>query len=300
MKPTRNKVYCNGCHRSKMLFESEAKANNFIKFNANEIKDETGVAPVRSYYCAYCGGYHVTSCKSAEIGKHFDRKNQKEITQIREQKQKKKKYSYKEELIENHNEIAKEITHACEYLYFGKFAEARECLDSVADKIDKFSGIARLYGGDANIVQWWKKVSAKKEAILFAISIIEQNSSEKLEAAKDNLAECGINLSDIISNLEIMRQLDAIIDQNELLVPLGEKNKIRESLKTYNELIQKLVVIGRKETINKYSAKIHRQFDQACHIAKGNNPPAPKLSKLEREMQQIWQTYEIEDGKNEQ
>jgi hypothetical protein len=300
MKPTRNKVYCYGCHRSKMLFESEAKANNFIKFNSDEIKDETGVAPVRSYYCAYCGGYHVTSCKSAEIGKRFDRKNQKEITQIHEQKQKKKKYSYKEELIENHNEIAKEITHACEYLYFGKFAEAKECLDSVADKIDKFSGIARLYGGDANIVQWWKKVSAKKEAILFAISIIEQNSSEKLEAAKDNLAECGINLSDIISNLEIMRQLDAIIDQNELLVPLGEKNKIRESLKTYNELIQKLVVIGRKETINKYSAKIHRQFDQACHIAKGNNPPAPKLSKLEREMLQIWQTYEIEDGQNEQ
>ncbi len=272
MKPTRNKVYCYGCHRSKMLFESEAKANNFIKFNANEIKDETGVAPVRSYYCAYCGGYHVTSCKSAEIGKRFDRKNQKEITQIHEQKQKKKKYSYKEELIENHNEVAKEIAHACEYLYFGKFAEAKECLDSVADKIEKFSGIARLYGGDANIVQWWEKVSAKKEAILFAISIIEQNSSENLEAAKDNLAECGINLNDIISNLKIMRQIDAIIDQNELLVPQGEKNKIQESLKTYNELIQKLVVIGRKKTINEYNAKIHKQFDQACHIAKGNDP----------------------------
>lgn len=32
MRPTKNKVYCYGCGRTKMLFESEQKALNFIRY----------------------------------------------------------------------------------------------------------------------------------------------------------------------------------------------------------------------------------------------------------------------------
>ena len=62
MKP-KNRVYCIGCGRLKLLFETEKKANNFIKFNAEEILEETGKAPDRVYYCKCCGGYHVTSSR---------------------------------------------------------------------------------------------------------------------------------------------------------------------------------------------------------------------------------------------
>lgn len=60
MKPTKNWQFCYDCGKNKILFETEQKANNFIKFNANEILEETGIAPTRSYYCIACGGYHVT------------------------------------------------------------------------------------------------------------------------------------------------------------------------------------------------------------------------------------------------
>ena len=61
MKPTKNRVFCRECNRKKMLFETEKKAQNFMKFNAEEIKGNTGKAPVRAYFCEFCGGWHVTS-----------------------------------------------------------------------------------------------------------------------------------------------------------------------------------------------------------------------------------------------
>ncbi len=44
-----------------MLFESEKKANNFIKFNSEEILQESDHSPERSYFCIACNGWHVTS-----------------------------------------------------------------------------------------------------------------------------------------------------------------------------------------------------------------------------------------------
>jgi hypothetical protein len=46
-----------------MLFETEKKAENFIKFNKEEIEFESGYSPQRSYYCVFCGGWHTTSLK---------------------------------------------------------------------------------------------------------------------------------------------------------------------------------------------------------------------------------------------
>lgn len=56
----KNRVYCNGSRRRKILFETEEKANNFLKFNADEICEQSGVKPIRVYYCPACGGWHVT------------------------------------------------------------------------------------------------------------------------------------------------------------------------------------------------------------------------------------------------
>ena len=60
MKPSRSLVYCLETRRQKILFKSESKADNFIRFNADEIRENSGYAPVRSYYCISCGGWHVT------------------------------------------------------------------------------------------------------------------------------------------------------------------------------------------------------------------------------------------------
>lgn len=74
MKPTKNHIYCHDCGRKKMLFSSEEKAMNFIKYNAQDILEENGVAPTRAYFCIACGGWHLTS--STEV------KNKKSRSEI--------------------------------------------------------------------------------------------------------------------------------------------------------------------------------------------------------------------------
>lgn len=68
MKPTKNVYFCQDCGRVKMLFESKLKADTFINFNKDKIREESGFAPKRSYFCLFCAGWHITS-KEKEYGK---------------------------------------------------------------------------------------------------------------------------------------------------------------------------------------------------------------------------------------
>ena len=63
MKPTKNRFFCKDCRKIKMLFDTEKKAENFIKFNSEEIELETGFKPERSYFCIACNGWHLTHKK---------------------------------------------------------------------------------------------------------------------------------------------------------------------------------------------------------------------------------------------
>ena len=56
----KNRVMCPDCRRQKMLFESESKANNFIKWNKDDIENGD---KLRAYYCSACGGWHISHQK---------------------------------------------------------------------------------------------------------------------------------------------------------------------------------------------------------------------------------------------
>ncbi len=115
MRPTKNRVYCYGCQRSKMLFESKAKADNFIAYNSEGIMEENGKAPVRSYYCELCGGYHVTSNPSMEAGEKLNQRDQ--IMMARFDNYKKGKEDY----MEIHLEVIAKTDLAKRQMFFGNF-----------------------------------------------------------------------------------------------------------------------------------------------------------------------------------
>ena len=58
MSKPKNRAYCPESGKPKILFETESKANTFIKFNSNDIENGESLRP---YYCISCGGYHVSS-----------------------------------------------------------------------------------------------------------------------------------------------------------------------------------------------------------------------------------------------
>lgn len=66
MKP-KMRFFCSLSNRHKMIFKSESKAMNFIRYNGDEIATETGKKPIRHYYCRHCCGYHVTSRDNRKI-----------------------------------------------------------------------------------------------------------------------------------------------------------------------------------------------------------------------------------------
>lgn len=90
MKPTKSVVYCNNCYRKKILFDTEKSAENFMKFNNNEIEFKSGYSPKRSYYCVFCLGWHITSKKDFTglskneifVDKHTTKKAKRNIKNI--------------------------------------------------------------------------------------------------------------------------------------------------------------------------------------------------------------------------
>ena len=77
MKPKNNRIFCIGCHHSKMLFATQAKAENFIKFNSEDIAAHSNKVPSRSYYCSFCCGWHVTSIDDDNLARQRDERDAK-------------------------------------------------------------------------------------------------------------------------------------------------------------------------------------------------------------------------------
>ena len=89
MKPTNNRVYCIGCKHPKMLFETQTKADNFIKFNRDAIASSSEKVPTRSYYCSFCCGWHVTSVEDEGKAEANDRRDENTWHQIMSLRRKK-------------------------------------------------------------------------------------------------------------------------------------------------------------------------------------------------------------------
>ena len=79
-----------------MLFETKEKADNFIKFNGDEIEEDSGFKPERSYFCIACNGWHLTHIKenwnlksTTERILDFQRKQKEEKTLTKARKKEK-------------------------------------------------------------------------------------------------------------------------------------------------------------------------------------------------------------------
>lgn len=130
MKPTKNTIYCLGCQRSKMLFETKVKADNFIKYNSEGILEENGKAPVRSYYCEFCCGYHVTSNPSIISGDKLSDRDHKVMEKVVFSKKESEKFDKFNTIIR------KKLTKAQQDIYFGHFELIEELYNEFQIDID--------------------------------------------------------------------------------------------------------------------------------------------------------------------
>jgi len=173
-----------------MLFPSKKKADNFMEYNNEEILEETGKAPVRSYFCELCGGYHVTSNPSEEEGERMDLAIQSKIYRYREASKN------VDEIKRIRHLISDRIAKAREYLNFGLVGEAEDLLDICEIDLDDLkkldpSGV-RVMRSSSKIFKLRTKIEKIKEYVNYdesqILKLLKDDSCKKSKAAKSNFS----------------------------------------------------------------------------------------------------------------
>lgn len=145
MKP-KHRVFCINIQRAKLLFETEKKAEAYIKFNAQEIRDQRGYAPLRSYFCDACYGWHVTSKMEKP------RQTQSVIEHVLEWEEQQRNVKRTQRVVQKHlrkkldlllNEIETEMDTI---RGFFKVNDFEKCQTAVLEQLEKLKNARQIDG----------------------------------------------------------------------------------------------------------------------------------------------------------
>lgn len=237
MKPTKNHVYCTACGRPKMLFSEQSKADNFIRFNSADIKRETGYCPVRSYYCSYCAGWHITSNSSEEAAKRFEQRDEMRITKYRESRSGISKQEKRELFRAKFTEIC---SHVDMLLSMGD-------ISAVEASIDAYKEAEQLLGNSQR--------SPKADCLEEVIGHVREAMrlpEEMRQVYLSHLPE-GVEtkrVCRIVANADRREQIEQIFEQMREADKSDDSKKFEELVKCCREKISRLsgahAVKGRK------------------------------------------------------
>lgn len=259
MKPTRNKVFCQACKHTKILFDSQSKADNFIKFNSEEIIEENGKAPVRSYFCPFCSGWHVTSLSSLETGANLDSRDQRiikkimiddnELSKIKDDLVELEKcvqlldYDKAEHIIVSFN---KKIIKAQHYISNKDITKIRSKLNKCRAKID--------------IYNRWKNMTDEEQ-----VAILNTPSPTKEQKREINC----------IKELRAYKSILSVIQNRELLVRSDDDQTVQDII---NICKTRLKVLNwpkeKKNDISKTLREIldeHQEYIKSLNCASGSD-----------------------------
>ena len=199
MKPTKNCVYCPECQRTKMLFESEAKANNFMRFNSEEIEELNGRAPIRAYFCEACAGWHLTSSDESSIARTTPTQRA-----IQEASRMHNEYVRQKKLLQLRNKVNK-INNIVPLVKENNYRSAYVVLTDVIRALNTYASQV-----DANIAEFQKILNEGPE-IADIILVKMYNELENLKTMND------------VSLEEVEKKKLAYERSIHALEPLGEK-----------------------------------------------------------------------------
>ncbi len=230
MKPTRNHKFCLACRKQKILFENKSKADNFLKFNAESIWEENKKAPVRSYYCIFCCGWHVTSNPSVVQGERLDGRDELFIKRIEQQKEN------DIELQAISKRVSEKILCFDTELNLCNFEEAQDILDILEFETNELRKLSFNIGKVNRILE---KISRAKEKFaekkkLFSLSKEEQKNWLDLE--KPTIED--LKIIGTIKRINSMKILRSALDNKKKLVFCKDSEMVMEIINECRKYIQ--------------------------------------------------------------
>lgn len=257
MKPTKNTIFCVSCKRPKMLFESQAKADNFILYNKEEIEEENGKAPVRSYYCRLCGGWHVTSSLSEKTIAKAERRDR----QIAAEADRFAK------IYEGVDSVIKEVDRRREEaevaISQGRLTAAelsmKQCLDMLPP--------LRISKGwkQEEWDKWTNRINdIQRKIACFKDFIILPEEERESFLAKEDKTRTEEEMCMAYLNYQTLSKVESLFDEVENDTLKGDKDAVREKLIVCRKLVNNNIQCPyKKNLIREYRNRIKEKCDMA-------------------------------------
>lgn len=215
-----------------MLFEEKSEADNFIKYNHGGILEENGKAPVRSYYCELCCGYHVTSNPSVIDGERQDRQDSQllqELVSITQTMDKFKELGY---------DLANRIQGCKDQMFIGSLQEIHDLHDELSPYRTLLEKLP--LEEKAQFATYFRRAD-----FLYAIA----SKMEELLTVPDNEFEKHVN-----------REFPAISEENyrtvEMMVRLRKMEQSIHEVRSYRDAESREDYKLKMEEIGRYLASI--------------------------------------------
>lgn len=282
-------IYCPACHRTKLLFETEAKANNFIKFNHDEILRTScrqHKAPVRSYYCQLCGGFHVTSNPSVATGKLIDERVNERIELAKKFNEDSKRPCNsgrtKIKTVKNCEEKTAfngKIERANYFALLGKAEEAELILEECDDIVDKFRKLE--YDTDPLV----RKTDKVRTIISVAATLADLPEKELTDMAANTLeTDDTATMKIIAGNIIRVKRLEAMIAKNDQLLSEGRFTAAAKNIDKSQSAMSKINFVSKPFRNEVFGTALKRQQGQIdAHKQRATNKVA--LAKMKTDMQ---------------
>lgn len=259
MKPTKNKIFCTSCHRPKMFFESQAKADNFILYNKEEIEEENGKAPVRSYYCRLCGGWHVTSTPHGLVTR-FEKRDERiaagldDINRINK------------DLEGFCREVQDKCYEAYAAIYQGRFDYAQDCLKQCRKMIIPLKHVSeKTY---EKWTKWSNHISELEEKLARFTEIINLPEEERESfLAKEDKTQTEEEICMAYQNCQSLFLIETLFEEVEDDILKNDKEAVKEKLIVCRRIVKNYIHCPFKKRLQKEYRNRIRELCNKAHIS---------------------------------
>lgn len=242
-----------------MLFETQAKADNFIRYNGDDILEESGKAPVRSYYCEICGGYHVTSNPSVESGELLNQRDRRLIEAAIAFK--KKKGLAHEKDVEEYKVLCASLHKRLEkvraLLLSGELADAEDLLDICGLEMEALYACRFKDAGKSRGIK--VKIEKMADALSYAKEAQGASGPELPEIDDSCVGKEQRLLSSVGTNIQNVKRIDLLLACNDTQLAGGDVQGVAERLAECRNLLGKVKKDGKKIVKRKFMPLIERQ-----------------------------------------
>ena len=242
-----------------MLFESQAKADNFILYNKEEIEEENGKAPVRSYYCRLCGGWHVTSA-SSDIATRFEKRDERIAAGLDDINR----------INKDLDAFCLEVQNKCHVAYAaifqGRFAYAQDCLRQCREMI-----IPLKYASEKTYERWikWSNHISDIEKQLASFTEIINLPEEELESflAKEDKTKTEEEICLAYKNCQTLFLIETLLVEVEDDIIKNDREAVKEKLIVCRRIVKNNIQCPFKKSLQKEYRNRIQELCNKAHIS---------------------------------